>query len=115
MRCWAFLVIVVIFLSHLRSCWMVIPRNLYNSALLTMVPCISKGGNGVGFLLKSVTISTVFCVFSSRLSAPHHDTSWLTSSRYLDSSPSEMRPIRVVSSANLRTLTDSLLEVQALM
>ncbi|XP_061561628.1 germ cell-specific gene 1-like protein isoform X2 [Phycodurus eques] len=58
---------------------------------------------GEGGLLKSTIISTVLSVFSSSLRRPHR-----SSGRYADSSPSSMRPMTLVSSANLRSLTAGL-------
>ncbi len=61
------------------------------------------GGEQGGFFLKSTIISTVLSVLSSRLRL-HQTASSLTSCLQADSSPSWMRPISVVSSANFRKL-----------
>ena len=72
------------------------------------------GVSGAAFLLKSTTISTVFRALSSRMLQLHQLCSHSISLLYADSSPLEMRPTRVVSSANFRSLTDGWREVQLL-
>ncbi len=62
-----------------------------------------------GFFLKSFSISTVFTALSFRSCC---FTRWSISHLWADSSPSEMSLIRVVSSADFSSLTDSWLEVQ---
>lgn len=56
--------------------------------------------SGWRFLLKSIVISTVLSVLSSRLFRLHHRTSCSTPCLYADSSPSLMSLITVMSSAS---------------
>lgn len=56
--------------------------------------------DGGRFLLKSIVISTVLSVLSSRLFRLHHRTSCSTPCLYADSSPSLMSLITVTSSAS---------------
>src|SRR4029434_9949115 len=64
--CWAFLIVEVMFSAHLRSCAIIVPRNLKDSTVLTGESHMMKGMIGAGLLLKSATISTVLQAFSSR-------------------------------------------------
>ena len=64
-------------------------------------------------LLKSIVYSIVLRVFSSRLLWLHQDVSHATPCLYTDSSPSWIRPMTVVSSVNLRSFTEELVEVQS--
>lgn len=52
-------------------------------------------------------------VLSSRLLQLHHETSWLTC-LHAKLSPSCVKPVSVVSSANFRSFTDAFLKVQSL-
>ncbi len=63
-------------------------------------------GESRGVSLKSTIISTVLSVLSSRLLRLHQTASSLTSCLYADLSPSWMRLIGVVSSANFKSLTE---------
>ena len=100
------------FSSHFKSLEMVKPRKRQDSTMATGVSPSMMGVGGAAFLLKSTTISTVFSALSSRLLQLHQLCS--RSLLYADSSPPEMRPIRVVSSANFRSLTDGWEEEQLL-
>lgn len=67
-----------------------------------------QGGCGpsrAGFFLKSAIISTVVRALSSSLFCLHQDTRGSISHLCADSSPSEMSPMRVVSSLNFRSFT----------
>ncbi|XP_061529221.1 carbohydrate deacetylase isoform X2 [Phycodurus eques] len=86
----------------IRSRETVIPRNLKVSTVDTRQLDSVRGSCGKGFLLKSTSISTVLSVLSSRLCRPHRSSSRSASCRYADSSPSLMRPMTVVSSANFQ-------------
>ena len=66
------------------------------------------------FLLKSMIISLVLPMFSSRELESHHSTRLLTSSKYEDSSLSEISPSSVESSENLNSLTEEEEERQSL-
>ena len=79
---------------------MYVPRNLQDGALSTQSPLMCRGAWAGLCRLKSMMISLVLDVFSWRLRAePHADSCW-TSSLYAVSSPPEMSPTTVVSSAN---------------
>ncbi len=54
-------------MSHFRSWEMVVPRNLNDSTVVTVLFMMVSGGRAGGFLLKSTIISTVLSVLSSRL------------------------------------------------
>ena len=103
---WAFFKRAMIFDSHFKSREMVRPRKRQDSTEATRVSPSMKGVSGAAFLLKSTTIATVFRALSSRLLQLHQLCSHSISCLYADSSPLEMRPTRVVSSANFRSLTD---------
>ncbi len=66
---------------------MVLPRNLNDSTVITVLSMMVSGG----FLLKSTIISTVFSVFSSRLLRLHKTASSLPPVCKADSSPSWSR------------------------
>lgn len=52
---------VYMLMCHFRSCRMVVPRNFWDSALMTVDPWMSSGGGGEGFfLLKSTTSCRLF-------------------------------------------------------
>ncbi len=51
------------------------PRNLNVSTAVTVPSKMVSGGSAGGFLLKSMTISTVFSVLSSRLFRLHQTAS----------------------------------------
>lgn len=55
-HCRAFLEIVLESLYHLRSCWMMVPSNLCDSALLTTEPYVSIGQSAGRFLPKAIII-----------------------------------------------------------
>ncbi len=90
------------------------PRNLNVSTAVTLLSMMVSG-ESAGFLLKSMIISTVLSVLSSRLFRLHQTASSLTSCMKADSSPSWMRQMSLVSSANFRSLTEVSLEVQSLL
>ena len=56
----------VMFSAHLRSCAIIVPRNLKDSTVLTGESHMMRGMVAAGLLLKSATISTVLQAFSSR-------------------------------------------------
>ena len=70
----------VMFSAHLRSCAMMVPRNLKDSTVLTGESHRLRGAVWAGLLLKSATISTVFKAFSSRWFWLHQEARLLTSS-----------------------------------
>ncbi len=117
--CWAFFTMDSMWLSHFRSWEIVVPRNLNDFTAVTLLFMMvtggrARGGGGGGVLLKSMIISTVLSVLSSRLLRLHQTASSLTSCLYADSSPSLMKPISVASSADFRSLTEGSLDVQLL-
>jgi hypothetical protein len=83
-----------------RSSEMCTPRNLKDETLSTHSAFRWSGAWAVLFRLKSMMISLVFVVFNSKLFDEHQYDSCWTSSLYSVSSPPEIRPTTVVSSAN---------------
>ncbi len=90
-------------MSHFMSWEMEVPTNLNDSTAVTVLFMMVSRGRAGGFLLKSMIISTVLSVLSSRLLRLHQTASSSTSCLKADSSPFWMRPISVVSSANFRS------------
>ena len=102
--CWAFLVMVSMLEAHVRSWEIVDPRNLKVSTADTVLLSMGRGGSVGG------APPEVLChLHSFELVQPQVV---LTTSEgqlfnlYADSSLSLMRPMTVMSSANLRSLTD---------
>ena len=111
---WASFERPMMFSSHFKSLWMVKPKKRQDSTDATGVSPSMIGVGGAAFLLKSTTISTVYWTLSCRLLQLHQLCSRSIYLLYADSSPLKMRPTRVVSSANFRSLTDGWREVQRL-
>ena len=111
---WAFFESATMFSSNFESLEMVKLRKRQDSTEATGVSPSMMGVGGAAILLKSTTMSTVFRALSSRFLQLHQLCSRSISLLYADSSPLEMRPTRVVSSANFRSLTDGWREVQLL-
>ncbi len=109
--CWAFFTVESMWVSHFSSWEMVVPRNLNDSTAATVLFMVVSGGSAGGFLLKSTIISTVLSVLSSKLFLLHQTASCSTSCLSANSSPSWMRAMAVVSSANFRSLTEGSVEV----
>ncbi len=112
--CCAFLIRALVLNSHLRSWVMMVPRKRTESTVSTEELHRIMGAGGAGFFLKSIPIFTVFTALNSRLCWLHQVTRWSISHLQADSSPSEMSPMRVLSSPNVSSLTDSWLEEQQL-
>src|SRR4029434_8396991 len=108
--CWAFLIVEVMFSAHLRSYAIIVPRNLKDFTVLTGESHMMRGMVGAGLLP-----SLLFY----RRSAPGDSGCTRKPGCQLlfckaASSPLEISPMRVVSSANVRSLTEGWLEVQLL-
>lgn len=93
---------------------MMLPRNLNDLAMQMAEPSILRVRDSEVHFLNLTTSSTVLTVLSSKLLRLHQATKLSTSPLYLDSSLSEMSLTKVLLSANLSSLTDASLEVQAL-
>ncbi len=78
------------------------------SIAATVLFMMVSGGRDGGFLLKSTIISTVLRVFSSRLLRLQ-----LLHFLSVSKSPSLMRQMTLVLSANFRSLTEGSFEVQS--
>ena len=67
MRFCAFLMMPIVLLHQERSLEIVEPKNVTESACKTSVPSMTRGWMGVFFLRKSMIISFVLDMFSTRL------------------------------------------------
>lgn len=104
MHFWALSAMEVILSTHLRSCEMVLPRNLNDSALLMAATFMSWGRSGESFLPEIRDHFRSFKVAEFRVIVAKPISSQNTSPQYMDSSPSEMRLIH--ESMNLKRMTD---------
>ena len=75
MRFCAFLMMPIVLLHQERSLEIVEPKNVTESACKTSVPSMTRGWMGVFFLRKSMIISFVLDMFSTRLLFLHQPTS----------------------------------------
>lgn len=82
---------------------MMVPRNWKDSTMSTDIGHVQREA---GVFVKSVTISTARSELSNRLLWLNQDPSESISSPQETSSPLEMSPMNVLSSANFRSLTD---------
>ena len=93
---------------------MILPKNLKLLTISMGELSIRRGTTGDFSLRKSMIISFVFDMFSSRWLFQHQDTKRLTSWRYEDSSEFSISPSTMVSSANLMSWTEEWWEMQLL-
>ena len=107
-RSWAFF---TMFAVQERSLVICVHRNLKEDTRWTQSLLMYSGAGSPLCFLKSITISFVLLVLSSRLCWEHHPASLLTSSLYAVSSPPLMRTMAL--SANLMMVLEGWVGVQS--